>query len=511
MSRGALNGNGGAAQPVLRVKNISKTFGATRALDSVSLDVYAGEVHAVVGQNGSGKSTLVKILSGFHTVDDDDRASVEVAGESIDLHDAEASTRAGLRFVHQDLGLVHTLNTVENLALGRGFRTEGFAGRISWRREREYARARMRALGYSFDVTVPVGELQAAERAGIAVARAIEDMDLARLLVIDEPTASLPQTEVGVLFNAIERVRSQGVGVIYISHRLDEVFDIGNRVTVLRDGRRVGAYAVTEIDQRKLISLMVGGVDLRATGHDRSKVSSDAVLEVRGVCGTTVLDLDFTASSGEVLGIAGLTGSGREEILSLIFGATHRSGRVAVEGVEIAPGSPTVAIDAGVAFVPPDRRGQGSVTTMNVRENCTMTDLTRHSRATGALRRRAEKAEVEGWIESLDVRPNWPEADFDALSGGNQQKVVIAKWLRMDPKILLLDEPTQGVDVGAKAAIHARARDAASKGAAVVVASSDEVELCDVCDRVLVLRDGELSGELTRGEMTPESIASLEL
>lgn len=505
-----LTSENGHRRPLLEVRNASKTFGATLALDSVDLDVYAGEVHAVVGQNGSGKSTLVKILSGFHAVDADEETSVLIDGEAVHVHDAAASRRAGLRFVHQDLGLVQDMNAVENLALGRGFST-GPSGRIDWKKERRIAEQRVAALGYSFDVRKPVRSLQAAERTGIAVARAIADVDETRVLVVDEPTATLPQGEVGVLFDAIERVRATGVGIIYISHRLDEVFEIANRVTVLRNGNRIGTYQVTELDEARLISLMVGNENLRAQRASGQRARGAAVLEAREICGLHSLDVDLTAYAGEILGVAGLTGSGREELMSLIFGGEPRTGTVLINGNELTANSPIAAIRAGVAFVPPDRHQQGSIEIMSVRENCTLTDLRRHSRTLGALSRKSESVEIQNWIETLDIRPNAPDALFPSLSGGNQQKVVIAKWLRMKPVVMLLDEPTQGVDVGAKSAIHELAREVATSGAAVVVASSDELELCDICDRVLVLRNGEISGELAGDSLTPEEIVRLEL
>jgi ribose transport system ATP-binding protein len=368
----------------------------------------------------------------------------------------------------------------------------------------------MRALGYDFDVRRPVAELGAAERTGIAIARALWDWEQARVLIVDEPTASLPREEVKVLFDALDRVRKQGLGVIYVSHRLDEIFKIGDRVTVLRDGKRVGTWDVDELDPDRLVSLMVGSVELRPP-HDRVfRGSHEVALEIRQLRGLEVDNVDIEARRGEVVGIAGLTGSGREEVLPLLFGTVSRGGEVRVDG-RVVPAEPRGAMAAGMALVPADRRAEGAVVGLSVRENCTLTDLERHSARTGRLNRSAERAEVLAWIEELDVRPRRPDADFGTLSGGNQQKIVLAKWLRRRPRVLLLDEPTQGVDVHAKATIHALAREVAADGAVVVIASSDDAELCDTCDRVLVMRSGEVVAEVQGDRLTPEELARLQL
>jgi len=496
------------AIPVLNIRGLSKTFPGTKALDAVDFEVRHGDVHALIGQNGSGKSTLIKVLAGYHRPDPG--SEIELDGESVEIHDTVASRDLGIRFVHQDLGLVHTLSTVENLALGEGFDT-GFGGRICWRSQRRDAAERIRALGYDFDVTLPVRELGAAERTGIAIARALHNWEEARVLVVDEPTASLPRHEIKVLFEAIRRVREKGLGVIYVSHRLDEVFDIADRVTILRDGRRVGAWDTSSLDEEQLVSLMVGGEELKPRGTRADAREHHPVLKVRSLCGVVVDSVDITASSGEILGIAGLTGSGREEVLRLLFGALPRDGEVTVEDDVVPAGKPNAAVKAGIALVPADRHAAGSVTDLTVEENCTLTDLKRHSGGGARLLRAKERTEVQEWITTLDVRPNRADAVFATLSGGNQQKIVMAKWLRLKPRVLLLDEPTQGVDVQAKATIHSLAREAATNGSAVVVASSDDAELCDTCDRVLVMRDGEIVAEVTGDRLTPEEIARLQL
>ncbi len=493
--------------PVLSVRGLSKTFVSTRALNNVDLDLRAGEIHALVGQNGCGKSTLIKVLAGFHQPDPG--VEITLGGAQINLSSTADAHRAGLRFVHQDLGLVGTLSTVENLMLGRRLATAR-GGRIRWDAERRDAERRMKDLGYTFDVERPVAALGAAERTGVAIARALWDWEAARVLVVDEPTASLPREEVAVLFAALRRVRAAGLGVIYVSHRLDEIFAIGDRVTVLRDGVRVGTWDVADIDQDGLVRLMIGDEKLRPR-HDRSvEPTGEVALAVTGLNGTVVEDVDLRVRRGEVVGIAGLTGSGREEILPLIFGVASRSGDVQLDGRSVRA-NPRRAMKAGLALVPADRHGKGAILEMAVRENFSLTDLRRFAVFFGYLSRGREAKEVKEWIRRLDVRPALPETLFGALSGGNQQKVVLAKWLRRHPAVLLLDEPSQGVDVGAKAVIHALAREVAAEGACVVIASSDDSELCDACDRVLVMREGQIVAEVTGSRLTPAELGRLQL
>ena len=495
--------------PILQVTNLSKSFPGTRALHAVDLDIASGEVHALVGQNGSGKSTLIKLLAGFHSPEDG--ATVTVAGEEVRLGSSAAARKAGFRFVHQDLALVNSLNLVENLALSRGFAT-GRGGRIRWAVERARARNMLASLGFEdIDVRRPVGDLTAAQRTVVAIARALWDSDeSAKILVLDEPTATLPRAEVEHLFSAIRNVQQQGLGVLYVSHRLDEVFSIAGRVTVLRDGLKVGTFETTSLDENRLIDLMLGTAVLRAVGG-AGAARGDRVLVARDLCGTVLAGIDFEAHAGEVVGFAGLTGSGREELLPMLFGALPRSGTVTVRENEIAGGSPRDAISAGVSMVPSDRLRQGGIFDMSLAKNMTLSDLRPVSGRLGAISGKSERGEVMDWLTRLDVRPPDPDLKLATLSGGNQQKVVIAKWLRRKPQVLLLDELTQGVDVGAKAAIHTLVRAAASEGATVILASSDDEEICDLCDRVYVLRDGLISAQVNQETLSTDELGRLQL
>jgi ribose transport system ATP-binding protein len=477
-------------EPVLRVAGVSKTFPDLRALHNVALEVGAGEIVSIVGKNGSGKSTLVKILAGLHNPDPGARIE---AGE--------------LRFIHQDLGLVPSLSAVENLALGRPERRGEALRPLQRRQERRAAAAAVARFGGAFDVTCPVSELSAAERAIVAIARALDRWEASNgVLVLDEPTAALPAREAAQLFEAIRAVAAHGAGVLFISHRLDEVLDLSDRIVALRDGSVVADLPVGEVDHHRLVSLIVGrAVEDVDTEH---RVADGApVLSVRGLRGGTLRGVTLDVRAGEIVGVTGLLGSGREDIAATIFGA-HRAteGDVKVAGTLLAPGDPAAAIRAGVGLVPADRSRHGAVVTLSVRENLTLPMLAPLRRAGRRVDVLAERTEVASWTRIVGLHPAHPERALAEFSGGNQQKVVLAKWLRTRPHVLLLDEPTQGVDVGAKAAIYEVVVHAASEGAAVLVASSDDKELALLCDRVLVLRDGRVATELPRGELSEERL-----
>jgi ribose transport system ATP-binding protein len=480
--------------PALRVSGVCKAFGGTPALSDVDFDVCRGEVHALLGQNGSGKSTLVKILAGYHHPDAGDGAVYE---SELSLGNPDAAKALGIRFVHQDLGLVDTLSTVENLALGRGYDTRGGAF-ISWRAEAARARRAVEAIGYEFNVRLPVGRLAASERVAVAVARALQDYDVATsVLVLDEPTAAMPESEVRRFFGMVDRVRERGVAVIFISHRLEEVMMIAQRVTVLRDGRVIATHTIDELDDSRLIHLIVGeALEKGASTRAPHSESGTAVLTVSGLRGGGVRSADFQVGRGEILGIAGLNGSGRHDVAPLVFGGTSRDGgEVVVNGEQLPPGRPDVSVSRSVAFIPPDRKRSANLPSLTVRENLTLAGVGCNSGRI-RLRRRKERADVLDWMKRFDVRPYRPEAPMWTLSGGNQQKVILARWIKLDPKLLILDEPTQGVDVGAKEQIYELVEQAAESGVAVLVTSSDSDELERLCDRVLVFQRGVVYTEL---------------
>jgi ribose transport system ATP-binding protein len=494
-----------AGATLVEVKGLSMTFPGTKALDDVSFAISAGEVLAIVGHNGSGKSTLVKILAGIHGPD---------AGGEIRVRDGRGQLLSGdaalaeLHFVHQNLGLIPALSAVENLDLG-----VGLSGR--WMRPAPRAREQAHAaevigqFGASFDVERPVGELTPAERTIVALARALDQWTRSdHVLILDEPTAALHGEEVGVLFEAIRSVATRGAGVVFISHRLDEVMAIADRVIALRDGRLIANVSRGGFHENDLVRLIVGG---DVPDHSRRQQSRRAapVLETRGLRSDTLLGIDLDVSPGEIVGISGLLGSGREHILGVMFGARPRAaGDVVVGGSAIAPNDPHASIDHGIAFVPGDRAGAGSVATLNGRENLTLPIVEKLRNRYGALDRSAELAEAEQWFERFDIRPRDSERLFSLFSGGNQQKIVLAKCLCVEPSVLLLDEPTQGVDVGAKSAIYELIAAAAARGVAVVVSSSEAEELVTLCDRVIVLRDGRVARTLHAGQISAGALIS---
>lgn len=499
---------------LLTIEHLTKVFPGQVALDDVDLEIDAGTTHALVGQNGSGKSTLIKILAGYHQPTGDEATATYYGnnsdGEPLELGNGRAAERDGLRFVHQDLGLVDALTVGENLALGNGFITR--YGRIDWRRNRERAQEALDSLGFeSVDVRLPVGALAPAQKTGVALARALLGWEHhAHLLVLDEPTASLPASDVEHMFAAIRRVKERGVAILYVSHHLDEVFEIADHVSILRDGRRVTTERVEDLDHDRLIELMVGHKIVQGRSGERP-IGSEVLLRANGLRGGNVRGVDLVVHAGEVLGIAGITGSGREDLIPLLTGQTPSTdGTVMVHGHATANYSPSDVIKAGGAFVAADRKGLGLFPLMSVIANTTICDVGRNARF-GRLDHRRERAEATSWIERLAVKTSSGDAPIATLSGGNQQKVLFSRGLRLDPRVLMLDEPTQGVDVGAKEEIHGIIDEAAKEHDAVIVASTDTDELIRVATRVLIMRAGRIAAELVGDDINSVSIERAQL
>jgi ribose transport system ATP-binding protein len=484
----------------LSMKHVSKRFPGTRALDDVDLDLLEGEVHALLGMNGSGKSTLIKILAGYHRPEAG--AEVVVGGAALQFGHPRHSAAAGLCFIHQDLGLIPTLSVAENLELTGRYPARWW---LSERAERAAAQRVLDSYNIPADPGTPVGSLRPAQQTLLAIARAVESgLGKGGLLVLDEPTASLPPGEVQELFALLAELKGRGVTILYVTHRLPEVFEIADRVTVLREGRRVKTRPVEGLDHDQLVELILGQA-LQPAEFAGSGAPGSRLLEVRGLSGGTVLDATLTAHAGQIVGVTGLMGSGYEELLGLIFGGNpRRAGEIVLDGAPLAPGNPRRSIRAGLAFAPADRRRHGAVTQWTLRENVTLPAIPSRSPARW-LGERRERREARPWLQRLSVAPDDPERQFASLSGGNQQRVVMARWLRCGARVFLLDEPTFGVDAGAKHAIYTELRKAADAGAGVLIASSDTEELSEVCDRVMVLGHGVVRSELPAA-CSPEEI-----
>jgi ribose transport system ATP-binding protein len=479
-------------RPLLKIEGMIKDFPGLRALDEVSLDLRSGEVVAVVGHNGSGKSTLVKILAGVYTADG---GEVELA------RDGDVQTE--LHIIHQDLGLIAPLSAIENLGMSPDKGGHALAP-FNARRERVRARELISRFGDEFDVDIPVAGLAPAQQSIIAIARALDGWKHNRnVLILDEPTEALHASEVRILFDAVRRVAAEGAGVIFISHRLDEVLDIADRVIVLRDGKKVADERRETLDHDRLVSYVTGiPVGEGETGETRRN-HGDTVLEISGMSGAGVESIDITLRAGEVVGVAGVLGSGREALPGMIFGATPADADTfTLGGAPYDRRKPAESIRRGMGFVAGDRARYGSVKLMNARENITLPELRSLRNRFGTLVLGRERAHAQELIEQYDVKPPRAEQKFAQFSGGNQQKIVFAKWLRNNPSVLLLEEPTQGVDIGAKQAIYAAIDAAARQGAGVLVCSSEAKELVRLCDRVLVMRGGAVAAELSGEQLT---------
>jgi ribose transport system ATP-binding protein len=481
------------APVALRATGLSKTFMGQKALDDVDITLRGGRVCGLVGQNGSGKSTLIKLFAGFHKPDPGAQATVN--GEEFDFGSPAAADAVNMRFVHQDLALIQELDTIDNLALQRGFGSRWW---IANRREAANARRLLAAVGCEADPSAPINRLSAVDRTLVAVARALRDIEQERpsVLVLDEPTEALTKVEVERLFASIKRVTELGTAVLYVSHRLDEVLDISDDIIVLRDGRLVATRESAELDGPGLLRLIVGReIEQLEDTHSTAK-DGESVLAVAGLTGTSCVDVSFAVRRGEILGIAGLDGSGREELPYLIGGATKpRAGAIDLEGRRFTRLSTSTAVRSGLVLVPADRLRNGIMPTLSAAENVTLSRL-EPAGPLSWIGGRRERADAEEWMRTTGVVPPDPDLSIELFSGGNQQKAVIARALRSGPKVLLLDEPVQGVDAGARAAIFQLLLDAAAEGMTIVIASTEPEDLTTVCDRILVMRQGGIAVEL---------------
>jgi ABC-type sugar transport system ATPase subunit len=472
-----------------------------KALDKVSVSIQRGTVHALVGENGAGKSTLIKVLAGIYHPEE---GEVFLDGVKVDLRTPYESQQKGISVVHQELKMSETLSVAENVFLGNLM----YKGRIvDWKGMRQRASEMLRELGVPMDVTVAVERLSVAQKQMVEICKAINRN--CKVLIMDEPSATLTEKEQSLMFNTIRKLKENGVTIIYISHRMEEVFDLSDHVSVLRDGAHIATLPVANVTRDELVSMMVG----RAVAHDyprSAKALGEVVLEARGIKRKGVLnDISFQLRRGEVLGVAGLVGAGRTELARAVLGIDRiDAGEILLHGKPVKIDSFRKAIGLGLSLVPEDRKSQGLVQIATVSRNICMVnmDAVSHGFVMDASRERQVSQE---YVEKMDISTPNVETEAQYLSGGNQQKVVIAKWLLEDSEIVILDEPTRGIDVGAKSEIHRLIVDLAEKGKSILMISSELPEIVGMSDRVMVIHEGNLVGEFKRGEATPEKIMAL--
>lgn len=501
------------------MRGITKVFAGTLALRQASLSVDSGEIHGLLGENGAGKSTMIKILAGVHQTD---AGEVLIDGVSLPHgHTPAAAAAAGVAFLHQDFGLVGDMSVAENIGLAIGFARKGPV--IDWHETRKRARDALRPLGADILPDRLVSELPIGSRALVAIARAAASR--AKVLVLDEPTASLTAAEVAALFRVLRRLRDSGVACVFVSHRLDEVHAICDRVTVLRDGVTVGTVNIADVSRRDVVRMIVGH-DVAAMHHVESSNTQAERLTAIDLRGAVLGPVSFQARVGEILGVTGLSDSGCSEIGDLLFGRTQRTGgKLSLDGRPFRPRNPARAMSQGVAFVPADRAADGLVQTMTLRENLNLNPTTQVARKrpgkAGAVRNdvgpwriirgRSERRTATAMLRLYDVRPPEPERETSTLSGGNAQKLMLAKWLALEPPLLVLNEPTAGVDVGAREEIYDFLRAAARRGCTCLVISSDFEEVAQLCDRALIFYRGRISRELAGSALTASNVVSAAL
>ncbi|KEP68325.1 ribose ABC transporter ATP-binding protein [Thioclava dalianensis] len=487
--------------PALRLEGIVKTFPGVRALDDVGFDVRAGEVHALLGENGAGKSTLMKVLAGMY---EPDEGSIYIEGEAVTMRSPLEAKARGVVLIHQELSLAEEMSVAENIYLGELPRKS--LGRVDWKTLHSNAQAILDRLKCGFDSKRQVGTLSIANQQMVEIARALTVE--AKVVVFDEPTASLTDAEKVVLFDIINDLKARGAGIVYISHRMDEIFTLADRISVLRDGGYRGTLIKSETNEDEVIQLMIGRA-LDLTRRRAAAKTGKVALQVEGLsCGKLFEDVSFELREGEVLGFYGLVGAGRTEIAETLFGLRKPSaGRILIDGTEVEISSPADAIKKGISLVPESRKEQGLVLGMNCRDNITLPqvgDLTKGPFVSDG----AEIAIFDRYYEALKIKtPSWRQA-VGNLSGGNQQKIVIGKWLAMNPRILIVDEPTRGIDVGSKSEIHDLIRTLAGEGYAVIVISSEMPEVMHVSDRIVAMFHGRIMRSFTTEEVTEDNLVA---
>lgn len=486
--------------PVIEMKGISKSFSGNRVLEQVDFQLLPGEIHALMGENGAGKSTLIKILTGIY---ERDAGRVFIKGNEVHFKNPKEAEQMGIAVIHQELNIIPYLTVYENMFLGK----ELTVGRFGITKDKEMKRKTkeyLTRLGIEIDPNTEAGNLSVGQQQMIEIARAVAANT--EVLIMDEPTAALTDREIEALFNVISSLKKQGVGIVYISHRMEEIFQICDRISVLRDGQFIDSKEVAKTNFDEIVKLMVGR-QLGERFPERDTVVGQERFKVENLTSKGSFEnISFSVHQGEIVGVAGLMGAGRSEIMQAIFG--YRSlddGKLFIDGKEVTIKSPFAAIQAGIAFVTEDRKSQGLILDLSVRENLSITTLDKISNKS-LISTKTEVSLVDEMIEKLHVKTSGREISVKSLSGGNQQKIVIGKWLGIHPKILILDEPTRGVDVGAKKEIYQLMNDLTKQGVSIIMVSSELPEILGMSDRVLVIHEGKLASVINKSEATQENI-----
>ena len=488
-------------EALLQLKGIDKAFPGVKALSGASLNVYAGRVMALVGENGAGKSTMMKVLTGIYTRD---AGSLLWLGKEITFNGPKSSQEAGIGIIHQELNLIPQLTIAENIFLGREFVNR--FGKIDWKTMYAEADKLLAKLNLRFNSQKLVGDLSIGDQQMVEIAKVLSFES--KVIIMDEPTDALTDTETESLFRVIRELKAQGRGIVYISHRMKEIFEICDDVTVFRDGQFIAEREVASLNEDLLIEMMVGR-KLEDQYPHLDKAPGTVRLKVDNLCGPGVENVTFSLRQGEILGVAGLMGAGRTELMKVLYGALPRtSGSVTLDGHEVVTRSPQDGLANGIVYISEDRKRDGLVLGMSVKENMSLTALRYFSHAGGRLKHKDEQQAVSDFIRLFNVKTPSMEQAIGLLSGGNQQKVVIGKWLATHPEVIILDEPTKGIDIGSKAAVHQFMSELVAQGLAVIMVSSELPEVMGMADRIIVMHEGLMVAEYSAGGATAETIVS---
>lgn len=490
--------------PMLKMSGISKSFPGVKALENVNLTAYGGEVTALMGENGAGKSTLMKILSGVYTKDE---GKIHIDGEEVEITGIKKAEELGITIIHQELSVLPNLTVAENMFLGNE-KFDKLTRRINKKLLLDRSKMFLEQIGCKIDPSTLAKDINVGEKQMVEIAKALTKNS--KIIIMDEPTTALTDVETRSLFKVINNLRNKGIAIVYISHRMEEIFAICDKVTVLRDGKFAGEASIKDIDNNKLIAMMVGRTIEDQFPYKEEK-KGEVILEVKGLnYSNRVKDVSFEVKAGEILGVAGLMGSGRTELAKTIFGEyKYSSGEIFVEGAKKHIKCPKDAIDNGICYLSEDRKKEGLVLGLSVAKNMTLSNLEKYETSIKSLNKAQEAKDVEEYIKKLKVKTPSKEQLIKNLSGGNQQKVILAKWLLLSPKVLIIDEPTRGIDVGAKKEIYELLNELKAMGKAIIMISSDLPEILGISDRIMVMSEGKISGELKREEANQEAVMKL--